>query len=65
MNLAMQSPALSSPAQKLSRAWPRIKVAICAIVMLLALGVVSNMDYQDQVSIEQAKVEMRLKGGAL
>lgn len=64
MNLAMQSPALSSPAQKLSRAWPRIKVAICAIVMLICYGIVSNADYEDQVKIEQAKVELRLKGGA-
>lgn len=60
MNIAMQSPALSSQVQKLSRAWPRIKIAICAIGLLIALGVVSNMDYDDQVNIEQAKAELRL-----
>lgn len=64
MNLAMQSPALSSPTQKLSRAWPRIKVALCAIALLAMLGVVSEMTYQDELKIEQAKVELRLKGGA-
>ena len=62
MNLAMQRHA--STDQRLYRAWPRIKVAICAIGLLLSLGVVSNMDYDDQVKIEQAKAELRLKGGA-
>lgn len=64
MNLAMQSPLLATKQRELSSAWPRIKVALCAITMLICLGVVSNMDYDDQVNIEQAKQELRLKGGA-
>lgn len=62
MNLAMQNHM--SIEQKLANAWPKIKVELCAIALLICYGVVSNMDYDDQVSVEQAKVEMRLKGGA-